>query len=147
MSRNILIDKNKPESLLILGLMDAAKCSQGDAFLAFFRVVGWMTEELSKGYIYTSRRAIDDIARLPGMADALERAGILVFSKRGKAFFFADSPRLFLKVKRAWLKEAAEIEAEETAAKPSGNGSPVGDTTTTAKRKAKTKRTRKAVTK
>jgi hypothetical protein len=80
MARWIKISVDTPNKPAIRNAARDCGCSQGDAFIAFFRLYSWLDEQTADGMLYTDRQEVDAVARLPGFAASLERSGWLAFS-------------------------------------------------------------------
>ena len=81
----IKVEKLTPDKIEIRTVAADCHCTRGDAFLAWFRLWCYLdsvvdADGLLRGY---SAAQADDDARLPGIAESLQRSGWLVFSDTG----------------------------------------------------------------
>ena len=83
MARWLKIGVDTPNKPAIRNAARDCGCTQGDAFLAFFRLYSWLDEQTSDGAVATDREEVDAIARIPGFAASLERSGWLAFDPDG----------------------------------------------------------------
>lgn len=84
MSRWIKVDVSTPDKGEIIDAAALCGISQGDAFLAFFRLYAWLDEQTTDGWLpRITPRIIDARACQPGFGDALARVGWLTFQPDG----------------------------------------------------------------
>jgi len=55
-------------------------CDVANAFAAWFRLYSWLDEHTADGDLLTDRAELNAEARLPGIAESLERSGWLSFN-------------------------------------------------------------------
>lgn len=82
MANWIKVDIDTPNKDAIEEIMDTCACSRGDAFLAWFNLYVWFDTITADGTINARPADIDQRAGLPGVADALQRAGWISFQGR-----------------------------------------------------------------
>ena len=83
MARWLKIGVDTPNKPAIRNAARDCGCSQGDAFLAFFRLYSWLDEQTTDGVVVTDREEVDAVARIPGFGASLERSGWLSFGPDG----------------------------------------------------------------
>ena len=84
MSRWIKVDVATPEKSEVLACMEDCQCTQGEAFLAWFRVWAWLDERTTDGWLpRMTPKLIDGVARLPGFSESMQRSGWLTFQPDG----------------------------------------------------------------
>lgn len=84
MSRWIKIEVSTPDKGELLAAAEQCHCSQGDAFLAFFRLYSWLDEQTTDGFLpHYTPRMIDARACLAGFGLALAGVGWLSFNAAG----------------------------------------------------------------
>lgn len=80
----IKVDKDTPEKWQISNIIDDCHCSQGDAFLAFFKLFRWLDSQTADGFVPMQTPAkIDRLVGLKGFAESLARSGWLTFTDAG----------------------------------------------------------------
>lgn len=72
------VEKSTPEKPEVMAVAALLNVSLGDAFLGCFRVWCWADLHTKNGHLlYATPQAVDSIARLPGLSDALIKIGWL----------------------------------------------------------------------
>lgn len=82
--RWIKVDVTTPTKWELLQVMDDCHVTQGDAFLAWFRVWTWLDEATTDGRLPRVTPAmVDAQAQLRGFAASMQRSGWLLFDADG----------------------------------------------------------------
>jgi hypothetical protein len=78
----IKVEKSPPDKPELLHIADRCRCSQAEAFLAWFRLWVWLDNNSADGTVdLLTKTKVDALAGLNGLGDAMEEVGWIVFTE------------------------------------------------------------------